>query len=125
MSLRPIETEADARVVFRMMNNPEAVGGFVNFEPVSWETFQQSMRSWSNPPFFFTVMIIERNEDKQPVGYGVHFVPYPSNPSCLELGSLVEDPKHRGKGYTTETLRLAVDYLFRTKPIERIQASTS
>jgi len=125
VSLRPVESESDARGVFRMMNNPEAVGRFVNFDPMTWEAFQLAMRNWSNPPFSITLMIIERNEDQQLVGYGVYFLPYPSNPSCVELGSLIEAPEHRGKGYTTEALALGIEFLFGTKPIERIQATTA
>ena len=40
---------------------------------------------------------------------------------CYWLGYITH-PDHRGKGYTTEAVKLLVDYLFRAKNIIRIQA---
>ena len=41
----------------------------------------------------------------------------------LEIGySLV--PNERGKGYCSEAVKIAVDYLFLSKDIERVQAQT-
>ena len=34
-------------------------------------------------------------------------------------------PDHRDKGYTTEAVKLLVDYLFRSKQIVRVQAECS
>jgi ribosomal-protein-alanine N-acetyltransferase len=43
--------------------------------------------------------------------------------SCWEIGYVVI-PSERGKGYCTEAVQLAVDYLFMSKDIVRIQAGT-
>lgn len=124
VTLRIPPAEDDIRFLHRVSNNPEAVGQFVNFEPINWETFQQSTRFWSAPPNYFTPIVIVRNEDQERIGAACFFVPYPSNPACLELGGLIEDPKLRGKGYITEALQLTLEFLFLTKPIVRVQATT-
>jgi ribosomal-protein-alanine N-acetyltransferase len=43
--------------------------------------------------------------------------------SCWEIGYVLI-PSERGKGYCTEAVQLAVDYLFLSKDIVRIQAGT-
>ncbi len=40
---------------------------------------------------------------------------------ALELGYILFNDKERGKGYTTQALSLMVDYLFKTKTMNRIQ----
>ncbi len=39
----------------------------------------------------------------------------------LEVGYRIYDPGDRGKGYMSEALKLFVDYIFASRPIERLQ----
>lgn len=52
----------------------------------------------------------------------VSYGPSVSN-RAYELGITIA-PAHRGRGYGAEAQRLMAEYLFRTYPIERVQAST-
>jgi [ribosomal protein S5]-alanine N-acetyltransferase len=123
--LKTIESDDDLKFVFRSQNDPEATGPFVNFEPVTWDAFQTFSKEWSKPPFEFSALLIERNEDKKIIGYVVHFSPNPIFKGSIEIGYAISEPSLRGKGYTTEAAGLLVDYLFSTKMIVRIQATTS
>ena len=42
---------------------------------------------------------------------------------CLEIGYQLFRPEDRGKGIVSEALKLFVDYLFRLKPINRLQVN--
>lgn len=42
----------------------------------------------------------------------------------FEIGFVIHNPKDRGKGYTTEATNIFVAYLFETKEINRLQATT-
>ncbi len=123
--LKPLETEEDVKFIFHSLNDPEAQGQYINFEPHTWENFQAFSKEWEKPPFQFTAFLIERNEDKKAIGYVVHFFPNPIFRGSIEIGYGINDPALRGKGYTSEAAKLLVDYLFSTKMIERLQATTS
>jgi ribosomal-protein-alanine N-acetyltransferase len=44
--------------------------------------------------------------------------------NAYELGYRIYKPENWGKGYMTEAVSLVVSYLFETKPVDRIQATT-
>jgi RimJ/RimL family protein N-acetyltransferase len=52
------------------------------------------------------LIVLELEGEVQEIGYGMI-------------------PNERGKGYCTEAVKIAVDYLFLSKPIVRIQAHTN
>lgn len=41
--------------------------------------------------------------------------------SALEIGYIVFRPQDRGKGYTFESMQLFMEYLFASKPVDRLQ----
>ncbi len=123
--LRPTESDGDLRFVFLAHNDPEAWGRHVNFEPRTWESFLAFSKEWEKPPIRFTPFLIERIEDKKLIGYVVHFSPNPTFEGMIEIGYMISEPALRGKGYVSEAARLLVDYLFSTKTVERLQATTS
>ena len=124
VSLRPIESEEDLRYLFRAFNDPEAMGEYVNFEARSWDGFQAWVREASRPPSSLVFFLIVKNhDDKSAIGSVVHFVPSPLSKSCLEIGYGIDDLSLRGKGYASEAVKLLIDYLFSTRPLERIQAT--
>ncbi|MHB8565809.1 MAG: GNAT family N-acetyltransferase [Nitrososphaerales archaeon] len=123
--IRPLETEEDLRYLFQTFNNHESSGKLVNFEPRSWEHFQNFIKEEFKSPAQFTSMLIEKLADKQLIGLVVHFVPHPLGKSCLEIGYGINDPALRKKGYASEAGRLFVDFLFTTKPLERLQATVN
>ncbi len=123
--LKPIETEEDQKSFFRSRNSPEAMGEFVNFEPMHWESFQAFAKEWEKPPLDFDAFLIEKNEDKKIIGCVVHYCPSIDFKGVPEIGYIINEPSDRGKGYASEAAKLLVDYLFLTKMIVRIQAGTS
>jgi len=53
----------------------------------------------------------------------IYFFKGPIHTDGYEVAYQIFRPEDRGKGYTTEALRLFVDYLFLLKPINRLQVS--
>ena len=123
--IRPLEGEDDLKYLFRSFNDPEAFGQFNNFEPRSWDEFQSFISDGAKSPAHFTFMLIEKNDDMRVIGSMVHFVPHPLSKGCLEIGYGIDDVSFRKKGYATEAADLFVDFIFKTKPLERIQAMTN
>lgn len=119
--LRPLEPE-DMKDLFFWANNPEAVGEFDAFSISQWHEVEK----WFKEPdtaHGFTTLLIERKEDKAKLGIVVHYFAHPVLRN-IEIGFQIWDIKERNKGYATEALKLLVEYLFTTKNIQRIQATT-
>jgi RimJ/RimL family protein N-acetyltransferase len=107
---------------FRWMNDPEASGEFDIFGITSWSDVEKWLKQPSGPHNFGT-LVIERNPGKCRIGIVVRYLSHPI--MChVEVGFQIWDKNERNKGYATEALRLFVDYLFSTKNISRIQATT-
>jgi len=67
-----------------------------------------------------TLFIVE-NKNGAKIGLARHFIVQPLG--TMEIGYIIV-PSERIKGYGTETAEILVDYLFLSKNIERIQATT-
>lgn len=119
--LRPIEPE-DVREVYRMVNDPEIFGEFDVFQLASWgeveKWFKESVR-----PDEFTVFIVEENRTKAMVGIAVYYTVHPVMQN-LEIGFQIRSGSERNKGYGTEAVKLLLEYLFSTRDVKRIQATT-
>jgi len=73
-------------------------------------------------PFESKIFVIEK-KDGTKIGYVVHFCMLAPYAKMQEIGYALV-PSERGKGYCTEAAQLMVDYLFLSKDIARIQATT-
>jgi len=119
--LRPPEP-GDMGDFFRWINDPEASGEFDVFGITSWVDVEKWLKQPYGPHDFAT-LVIEKNEGKSRIGMVVRYLSHPI--MChVEVGFQIWDPKERNKGYATEATRLFIDYLFSTKNIARIQATT-
>ncbi len=118
VNLRVMEKE-DTPLVLEWLNTPEFYGQY--FSPIQRTTSDWEKASESNP-FEFKDFIIEK-KDGTKIGFIAHcFVLHPWG-KMVEIGyGLVQN--ERGRGYSTEAAQLMVDYLFLSKEIECIQAST-
>ena len=123
--IRPIENDDDLKYLFHSFNNPESVGKYVSFEPRSWDAFRNLISEGSRSATHLTIYLIERNEDKKIIGSVAFFVPHPLSKQCLEIGYGIDFPELRQKGLAFEAASLLVDFLFSTKPLERVQATTN
>ena len=122
--LRPLESEEDLRYLLSSFNDHEANGNYTRFEPRSWDEFQKFLKEASGPPAQMTIFLIEKIEEKKPIGSIAHFFasPYYKN---MEIGYGIDKPSDRRRGYGFESVRLMLEYLFLTRNLERIQATTS
>ena len=127
IGLRSIESEEDIRYLFKAFNDPEAMGEYVSFEARSWEAFQTFIKEGAKSTAQFTPFLIEKRDgdNRKIIGSLVHFIPHPLVKSCLEIGYGIDDITLRRKGYALEAVGLLIDYLFETKILERIQATTN
>jgi RimJ/RimL family protein N-acetyltransferase len=119
--LRPLETD-DMKDFFHWINNPEAVGEFDTFGITEWSEVEKIFKEPKGANEF-TILIIEKNKEKSKVGLAVHYLSHPIMRN-IEIGFQIWDPKERNKGYATEAVKLLVEYLFLTKNIQRVQATT-
>jgi RimJ/RimL family protein N-acetyltransferase len=74
----------------------------------------------SDPGVNWTWFVIEK-KDGTKIGFILHFTIQPAG--IFEVGYALI-PSEKGKGYGAEALQIMVDYLFLTREITRIQATT-
>ena len=120
MNLRVMEKE-DLPLFTEWFNNsnPEFLGRY--FSP-----FQRSRteleKMFDSSPFEEKVFFIEK-KDGTKIGYIVQFNMLAPYTKMQEIGYFLV-PNERGKDYCTEATQLMVDYLFLSKNVTRIQATT-
>ncbi len=119
-------TLAEADLYDRLQGVEKADGGFndfgVPYAPVDREVLANGpLRNERNG-----VMFIERVDDGEVVGsVGWRRVTYgPNDESAAWMFGIDIVADARGRGYGTEAQRLIADYLFRTTPVNRVEAST-
>jgi RimJ/RimL family protein N-acetyltransferase len=117
IKLRPIE-ESDLDDLYSWWNDPQFAGEYAGDYPKSRTEVEELVKG----AWFF--LIESRLGDKK-VGFISYYYPVRSDYLYLyEIGYRIK-PSERNKGYTTEAVRLLVDYLFSTKKeIERIESVT-
>jgi len=117
VNLRVIEKE-DVPLLVDWWSNPD-FGEY--FSPT--QTTIAGMERFLESTVFEPKGFIIEKKDGSKIGYIWHFNMLSPYMNMLELGyGLV--PSERGKGYCTEAARLMVDYLFLSKDIVRILATT-
>lgn len=118
VNLRVMEKE-DLSLFAEWMNNPEFLGEY--FSPFQRSRVEME-KMLESSPFEAKAFIIEK-KDGGKIGYIVHFNMLAPYGNMQEMGYAVI-PSERGKGYCTEAAQMLVDYLFLTKGMMRIQATT-
>jgi len=122
VNLKRVEKE-DASLLAEWFNDPDFLGeyeGLFQFSRSEFELLFGTEDRHETTGFF-----IEKKDGTR-VGIINYFFVLHVDPSVrlLELGFFML-PDERGKGYCTEAARIMVDYLFLSKDIVRIQATTS
>ncbi|MFW9820995.1 MAG: GNAT family N-acetyltransferase, partial [Candidatus Thorarchaeota archaeon] len=102
-------------------NTPEIMGMY------NAHAFRQISKDWlknvfSNIGDNLQIFIIEK-KDKARIGLILYFLVKGGPVELLEIGSIII-PSERKKGFCKEAVTIFVDYLFLTKNISRIQATT-
>jgi RimJ/RimL family protein N-acetyltransferase len=121
-------TLADADLLDSWARSPEAKGEFNDFglPPDDGSAIRQSLTEGPLRNERNGQLIIERVEDRQPIGtvgwHEVHYGPPPKSRAWNIGISLI--PEARGHGYGGIAQRLLADYLFETTDANRVEAST-
>jgi RimJ/RimL family protein N-acetyltransferase len=118
VNLRVAEKE-DLPLFAEWLNNPEFFGE--HFAPLQRSKAELEKMLESNPSEM-KVFVIEK-KDGTKIGLVSHFNMLAPYAKMQEIGYALV-PNERGKGYCTEATQLMVDYLFLSKEIARIQATT-
>ena len=118
VNLRVMEKE-DLPLITEWCNNIEFGGEYLSPLQMSRAEIEKSGES----TLFETKVFIIEKKDGSKIGFFWHFNMLAPYAKMQEIGyGLV--PSERGKGYCTEATQLMVDYLFLSKDIARIQATT-
>jgi len=118
VNLRVLEKEGLPQIT-EWFNNTEFLGEYMGPFAVRRAEMEQFFES----ALFETKFFFIEKKDGSKIGYIWHFYMLSPYMKMLELGyGLV--PSERGKGYCTEAAQLMVDYLFLSKDITRIIATT-
>jgi RimJ/RimL family protein N-acetyltransferase len=113
VNLRVVEKE-DLPSIADWLNNPE----FFNYAPFPRRSKAELEKQYDSAPSDSKWFIVEKKNSGK-----IGFVYHELMGSQLEIGYALL-PHERGKGYGSEAITIIVDYLFLTKPIARIQATT-
>ena len=114
VNLRIVEKE-DLPLLADWGNNPEFLGEFIWRQQLSrteWEKRYDTLTS--DTKWFFV-----EKKDGTKIGTMFHFLAG----NLLEIGYLLV-PSERGKGYCSEAVKIMVDYLFLSRDLVRVQATT-
>lgn len=130
ISIRPI-VEADLPYLLSQMNDTEVQGAFLPTVMTSLPTFsaQYAKDGFLSDSAQQYVICADMSQEIEPdnkqrassiIGsiWAFKSVPYFD---AVEVGYLIFSPLHRGKGFATEALLLLQDYLFESKPVNRIE----
>ena len=115
MNLRVVEKE-DLPLLLEWFNSPEFAG---RYDPLSAQESKVEIERRYDKLGSERVWFLIEKKDGSKIG----FIGLGTFRTCWEMGYVLI-PSERVKGYCTEAARLAVDYLFLSKDIVRIQAET-
>jgi RimJ/RimL family protein N-acetyltransferase len=114
VNLRIVEKE-DLPLWADWNNNPEFFGEFIWFPQNSRTELAKRYDSLTPDHKWFFI----EKKDGTKIGGIIHFLAG----NLLEIGYLLV-PSERGKGYCSEAVKIMVDYLFLSRVLVRIQATT-
>ena len=115
INLRVSEKE-DLPLIGEWRTNPEFQGEYNVLIQESKEELEKRYDSFRPDEKWF---LIEKRD-----GTGIGLVVFELEGGVQEIGYAII-PNERGKGYCTEAVKIAVDYLFLSRPLVRIQAHTN
>lgn len=111
--MRVAEKE-DLPLIAEWLNNPE----FFNYAPFPQRSRAELEKQYDNLSFESKWFVVEK-KDGSKIGFAYHEL----EGNQLEIGYALL-PSERNKGFGTEAITIFVDYLFLTRQIARIQATT-
>lgn len=115
--IRSLESN-DLKEFHQWWNDPEFSGDYASFAPVSFSEIEKLAKEGN-----FFIIETSYDDNKNKIGFVVYYNVRTDYPYLYEIGYRTL-PSERRKGYTTEAVRLLVDYLFSTMDIERLESVT-
>ena len=115
-------TQNDLDEFLKLENTYAEMGEFASVDLRSPAAFRKQFNETGGWDDKLGRMLIT-DESNRMLGH-IMFIKEPSFQSGYEVGFVVFRREDRGKGYTTEALRIFSAYLFELKPIPRLQLST-
>ena len=109
-----IVEKSDLPILHEWNNDVDFNGEFEPFYQSSLSDLEKQYDNMKDGQYF---MVEKKNTTK--IGYIAHF----KSKDCIAIGYLLV-PGERGKGYGSEAVQMAVDYIFLHKDAVRIQAET-
>ncbi len=120
VNLRVVEKE-DLSILVEWFNNPKFFG---EYNPL-WQTSRIEIeKAIENRNYSETKAFIIEKKDGTKIGYIIHFTVTWNGIGKPTTIAYSLKPEERGKGYGTEAAQIIVDYLFLSKDIPCIQATT-
>jgi RimJ/RimL family protein N-acetyltransferase len=120
--LRPL-TSHDYPLLFGWYNDPEVVAPYDRFSVDTMESFVASVESAAGDPRSLAPrFVVERVDHPGPIGFVGHYEAHPVL-EYVDVWYVLGDRTQRGKGYGREAVRLLVDHLFGSTPVERVGAT--
>jgi RimJ/RimL family protein N-acetyltransferase len=122
LRLRPL-VPADYPLLFGWFNDPEVVAPYDRFSVDTMESFIDEVESAPGDPRSLAPRyVIERKEAPGPIGFVGYYDPHPVL-EFIDVWYVLGDRGQRGKGYGKEAVRILIDHLFQSTPVERIGAT--
>ncbi len=115
VKLRPADS-SDLDDLYEWLNDPEFAGEYGGFSPKTKGEVKRLVKNAHN-------FIIQIRADSHKIGLISYYSVRSDYLNLYEVGYQIR-PNERRKGYTTEAVRLMVDFLFTTKKIERVESVT-
>lgn len=112
-------TDQDVDVLFNLIMDVQNRGDYFPITLTSYSDFKKTFNEtgfWSDSFGRFLIT------DQQDIIVGsIYYFKTVIYSDALELGYIIFSEANKGKGYTTEALKIMVDYLFKIKTMNRIQ----
>ncbi len=123
VSLRPPAPE-DLPLLFRWLNDPDAIAPWDRFEVDSFESLQNALRDAPGDPLSLAPrFLLRRASDDRPIGVVGYFNSYTAL-DTVDVWYAICLPEERGKGYGSEAVQLLADYVFSHRNVERVGATS-
>lgn len=121
INLRAIEAQ-DLETIINLKNNVNETGEYGN---ISVRSINQLRKGFNEHGFTQRdlEMLLITDKDDQIVGM-IQRAKQQSYTTGYEIGFIIYQSDHRGKGYGTEALRLFSSYVFESQPVERLELAT-
>lgn len=111
-------------MLFRWLNDPDAIAPWDRFEVDSYGALEESLRrAPEDPRSLAPRFLLVRREGNQPLGVVGYFLSYTAL-DTVDLWYAICLPEERGKGYGSEAVRLLADYVFSHRTVERVGATS-